>query len=338
MTDSGVIQLAHGGGGQLTAELIETVILPALGGQEAGHLSDAAVLAGDGQVAFTTDSYVVQPLEFPGGDIGKLAVCGTINDLAVSGAKPVALSMGLILQEGLPLNLLKRVLASAGETARAAGVPIVTGDTKVVERNALDGIVINTSGVGRMMLEASLGFDRIAPGDAIVLSGPLAEHGLAVMSCRRGLTFATELVSDCAALHELTAALIDELGDGVRLMRDPTRGGLAASVVEIGKACGCDVEIDEAALPPSILVRGAADMLGLDVLNVANEGKLVAFVAGDAADEATAILRRFDLASQAAVMGRVGERSDMPLVELLTAAGGRRIIQMPYGEDLPRIC
>ena len=339
MTDSGVIQLAHGGGGQLTAELIETVILPTRGGQEAGRLSDAAVLdGGDGRTAFTTDSYVVQPLEFPGGDIGKLAVCGTINDLAVSGARPMALSMGLILQEGLSLDLLKRVLASAGETARAAGVPIVTGDTKVVERSALDGIVINTAGIGRMMAKASLGFDRIAPGDAILLSGPLAEHGLAVMSCRQGLQFATELKSDCAALHELTMALIEELGDAVRLMRDPTRGGLAASVVEIGKACGCDVELDEAALPPSSLVRGAADMLGLDVLSVANEGKLVAFVAGEAAEEAAAILRRFELASQAAVIGCVGQRSDMPLVEMLTSAGGRRIIQMPYGEDLPRIC
>ncbi|MHC4562459.1 MAG: hydrogenase expression/formation protein HypE [Planctomycetota bacterium] len=338
MSDNDRIQLAHGGGGQLTAELIETVILPALSGQTAGELTDAAVLAGDGRIAFTTDSYVVQPLEFPGGDIGKLAVCGTINDLAVSGARPVALSLSLILQEGLEMALLERVLASAGRAAKEAGVNVVTGDTKVVERDALDGIVINTSGVGAMLPSASLGFDRIRPGDAIVLSGPLGEHGLAVMSQRKGLTFATELQSDCAALHELTTSLIERLADGVRLMRDPTRGGLATVVVEIGRACGCDVEIDELALPTSSVVAGAADMLGLDVLTVANEGKLVAFVAPETAEEAVAVLREHAIAASAAVVGHVGEQSDSPLVEMVTAIGGRRIVQMPYGEELPRIC
>ena len=332
------IQLAHGGGGQLTAELIRDVILPPLGGQRAEALTDAAVLAGDGPMAFTTDSYIVQPLEFPGGDIGKLAVCGTINDLAVSGARPVALSLSLVLQEGLQIALLERVLASAGRAARDAGVEIVTGDTKVLPRGALDGMVINTSGVGAMLPGASLGFDRIQPGDAVVLSGPLGEHGLAVMSCREGLAFATELRSDCAALHELTAAMIGEFGEAVRFMRDPTRGGLAAVVVEIGQSCGCDVEIDEAALPGNATARAAADMLGLDVLTVANEGKLVAFVAADAADRAAVLLRRFDVATAAAVIGRVGQRSDSPLVEMVTSAGGRRIVQMPYGEELPRIC
>jgi len=338
MSDSDVIQLAHGGGGQLTAELIEQVILPALGGQTVGALTDAAVLPGDGAIALTTDSYVVQPLEFPGGDIGKLAVCGTINDLAVSGAAPQALSLSLVLQEGLSIALLRRVLDSAGAAARQAGVDIVTGDTKVVDRDGLDGMVINTSGVGSMRPGAALGFDRIEPGDAIVLSGPLGQHGLAVMSCRQGLRFATSLESDCAALHKLTAALIDELGDAVRFMRDPTRGGLAATVVEVGGACGCDVEIDEASLPSDPTAQAAADMLGLDVLTVANEGKLVAFVAADAAERAVAALRRFDLAKIAAVVGRVADGSDSPLVELVTSAGGRRIVQMPYGQELPRIC
>ena len=332
------IQLAHGGGGQLTGELIEQVILPALGGQTAGELTDAARLGEIGPVALTTDSYVVQPLEFPGGDIGKLAVCGTINDLAVSGAEPVALTFSLVLAEGLSIDLLKRVLASAGETARAAGVDIVTGDTKVLPRGALDGMVINTAGVGRVSPAAELGFGRIESGDAIVLSGPLGEHGLAVMSQREGLAFATELTSDCAALHELTAALIGELGADLRFMRDPTRGGLAATLVEVARACARDVEINEAALPGHPTVRAAADMLGLDVLTVANEGKLVAVVAGAAADKAVDVLRRFELASSAAAIGRVGEASDSALVEMITSVGGRRVVQMPYGEELPRIC
>lgn len=333
-----VIQLAHGGGGQLTVDLIEQVILPAVGGQAAGELSDAAVLDTGGKLAFTTDGYVVQPLEFPGGDIGKLAVCGTVNDLAVSGARPVALSLSLVLQEGLSIELLKRVLSSAGRAAKDVGAAIVTGDTKVMERGSIDGMVINTAGVGSMLPNVFLGFERIETGDAILLSGPLAEHGLAVMSQRKGLQFATELQSDCAPLHELCAALIDELGDGVKLMRDPTRGGLAATVVEIGRSCGRDVEIDEAALPANPVVRGAADMLGLDVLTVANEGKLVAFISADAAERAVAVLREFEIAQAATVIGKVGEASDSPLVELVTSAGGKRIVQMPYGEDLPRIC
>ena len=322
----------------MTAELIEQVILPALGGQTAGELTDAARLGEIGPVALTTDSYVVQPLEFPGGDIGKLAVCGTINDLAVSGAEPVALTFSLVLAEGLSIDLLTRVLASAGETARAAGVDIVTGDTKVLPRGALDGMVINTAGVGRINAKADLGFGRIESGDAIVLSGVLAEHGLAVMSQREGLAFATELKSDCAALHELTAALIDELGADLRFMRDPTRGGLAATLVDVARACGRNVEISEADLPGHPTVRAAADMLGLDVLTVANEGKLVAVVAGAAADRAVEVLRRFELASSAAAIGRIGPASDSFLVEMITSVGGRRVVQMPYGEELPRIC
>ena len=322
----------------MTSDLIEGVILPALGGQDAGRLADAAVLPADGPMAFTTDSYIVQPLEFPGGDIGKLAICGTVNDLAVSGAAPMALSMSLVLAEGLSMELLKRVLASAGDVARQAGVQIVTGDTKVLPRGALDGMVINTAGVGRMLPKARLGFERVQAGDAIILSGPPGEHGLAVMSQREGLAFATELRSDCAALHELTSALIERLGGAVRFMRDPTRGGLAATLVDVSHACECDVEIDESAMPTTAVVRGAAEMLGLDVLTVANEGKIVAIVAAGAAEQAVEVCREFDLASSAAVIGRIGEASDSALVEMITNVGGRRIVQMPYGEELPRIC
>ena len=352
MSDSERIQLAHGGGGQLSAELIEQVILPALSalggpGQQAARLDDAAVLdaemlrrdgGGLGRLAFTTDSYVVQPLEFPGGDIGKLAVCGTVNDLAVSGAWPEALSLGLILQEGLEIALLRRVLTSAGKAAEDAGVAIVTGDTKVVGRDALDGMIMNTAGVGVVSEKADLGFDRIRGGDRIVLSGALGEHALAVMSKRESLSFSADLASDCASLHKLTANLVDELGSALRFMRDPTRGGLAATLVETSTAVGRDIELGESAIPVNPTARAAAEMLGLDLLAAANEGKLVAVVAPEAAETAVAVLARHEIASRAAVVGTVGEKNENPLVEMVTAVGGRRVVQMPYGEELPRIC
>jgi len=340
MPDAQRIQLAHGGGGQLSAELLREVILPALAGpQRPEALTDAAVLdAPPGRLAFTTDSYVVQPLEFPGGDIGKLAVCGTINDLAMAGARPVALSLGLVLEEGLDVELLRRVLCSAGRAAAEAGVPVVTGDTKVVERGALAGMVVNTAGVGAVLPGARLGFDRVRAGDRIVLSGPLGEHGLAVMSCRRGLGFTAELRSDCAALHALVADLLEALGEDVRFLRDPTRGGLAATLVDLAAASGHDVEIDQAAIPVHRTALAAAEMLGLDLLTVANEGKLVAVVAAGAAERAVAALARHPVASRAAVIGTVGGPARPPLVEMLTPLGGRRVVQMPYGEELPRIC
>lgn len=342
MTDLEHIQLAHGGGGQLTAELIEQVILPALGAagtQDAGRLSDAAVLRTSSQtLAMTTDSYVVQPLEFPGGDIGKLAVCGTVNDLAVSGAKPLALTLALVLEEGLEIALLRRVLAAAGAAAREAGVAIVTGDTKVVERGGVSGMVINTAGLGEVLPKARLGFDRVQPGDRVVLSGPLGEHGLAVMSLREGLSFSAELASDCAPLNSMAAALVEALGEDLRFMRDPTRSGLAATVVDLAAASGCDVELSESDVPVNRTARVAAEMLGLDLMSVANEGKLVAVVAPQAAQAAVDVMRRFDIAPRAAVIGQVGQKSDQPLVEMITAVGGRRIVQMPYGEELPRIC
>jgi hydrogenase expression/formation protein HypE len=339
MTEPQHILLAHGGGGQLTAELIRDVILPALGGQDPAALTDSAELdLPAGRVCFTTDSYVVEPLEFPGGDIGKLAVCGTVNDLAVAGAEPRALSLALVLTEGLAIALLKRVLASAAEAARSAGVTIVTGDTKVVERRGVPGMIVNTAGVGVMPAGAALGFGRVETGDAVILSGPLGQHALAVMCCRKGLTVAADLQSDCASLNELTAALVEAVGGDLHWMRDPTRGGLAGVLADLSAATGRNVEIRQTAIPTDPAAVAAAEMLGLDLLSAANEGKLVAVVAAGAAEKSAEVLRCFDLASDAAVIGAVGEPSDLPLVEMLTRAGGRRVVQMPYGEDLPRIC
>ncbi len=333
------ILLAHGGGGQLTAELVAGVILPALGGQDPAALTDAAAVALDGrQIVFTTDSYVVQPLEFPGGDIGKLAVCGTINDLAVCGAAPVALSLALVLEEGLEIEKLRRIMASAGREARAAAVQIVTGDTKVVERRGQPGLTLNTSGVGALLPGAKLGFDRVEEGDAIVLSGPLGQHGMAVMCQRKGLSIATALESDCAAIHGLTGSLLGALGERVKWMRDPTRGGLAATLAELSAATGHSIEIRQEAISADPTARAAAELLGLDLLTVANEGKLVAVVAPAAAAEAVGILAEHPIARSAAVIGQVRAADEIPLVEMLTRAGGRRVIQMPYGEDLPRIC
>ena len=324
----------------MTAELIAGTILPALGGsQRADRLTDAATLeVGAEKLAFTTDSYVVQPLEFPGGDIGKLAVCGTLNDLAVVGSEPLAMSLSLVLEEGLEIELLRRVLASAGAAASEAGVAIVTGDTKAVERGGVVGMIVNTAGVGRMLPAADLGFDRISPGDEIVLSGPLGEHALAVMSCRKGLSFSAELESDCASVCGMARSLIERLGPKVHFLRDPTRGGLAATLAEVAAACGRQIEIDERAIPVNRTARAAAEMLGLDLLSAANEGKLLAFVAAGAGAAAAEILAADPLGRRAATIGRVGGTGDPPMVEMVTAIGGRRVVQMPYGEDLPRIC
>jgi len=353
--DNRTIQLAHGGGGQLTAELIAEVILPSLGAdvstQDPRALVDAAILhapqrgAGVSPAshcgaawALTTDSYVVWPLEFPGGDIGRLAVCGTVNDLAVSGAEVMGLSLSLVLEEGLELALLRRVLESAGRAARQASARIVTGDTKVVERGGVKGMILNTSGVGVVSNRATLGAGLVRSGDKLVLSGPLGEHGLAVMSQRQGLALRAAVSSDCAPLNGLCRDLLDSLGPAMKWMRDPTRGGLAAAAVDLARGSGHDLELDEAALPQNRAARGAADLLGLDLLTIANEGKLLAVVAPHAADQAVDILRGHEIAVHAAVIGTVTRPNANPLVELLTTIGGRRVVQMPYGEELPRIC
>jgi hydrogenase expression/formation protein HypE len=334
------IMLAHGGGGELMARLIRERFLPHFGNPTLDRLTDGAVLprpAGD--LVFTTDSYVVTPLEFPGGDIGRLAVAGTVNDLAVMGATPLALSLALILEEGLPLDVLDRVLASIAATAREAGVPIATGDTKVIERRTptgAPGLFINTAGIGQQRPGLMLDARRIAPGDAVLVSGRIAEHGLTIMSLRAGIAFESTLRTDAAPLHGLIGAVLDS-GAAVRFMRDPTRGGLAGVLADIATDSGLSVDIREADVPLSVTARHAAEMLGLDPLTVANEGKVVFVVAGADAPRALAACRAHPLGQAAALIGAVVDRQP-PLVELLTRAGGRRIVQRPYGEELPRIC
>ena len=333
------IMLAHGGGGRLMGDLIARMIVPKFGDGQSVQLTDSAIIdVPAGKLCFTTDSFVVKPLFFNGGDIGTLSVCGTVNDLAVAGAKPAALSLSLILEEGLELDTLEKVLQSIGDTAKAANVSIVTGDTKVVEKGSADGIFINTSGVGVLMDTADPSFARIKAGDVILVNGTLGDHGMTIMSQREGLKFDTPLASDCACLGELTEMLYDNLGDKVKFMRDPTRGGVAATLNEVAKSAGVNVELDETALPVDKTVQAAADMLGFDLLNIANEGKVLAVVDATVADKAIDLWKSHPLGEKAAVIGKTTETSESPLVELVTKIGGRRIVQTPYGRELPRIC
>jgi len=332
------ILLAHGGGGQLTEQLIRNHILPKLDNNVLSELGDSAQLDLDSNsLCFTTDSYVVKPLFFNGGDIGKLAVCGTINDLAVAGARPVALSLGLIIEDGFDFDSLDRILTSIGETARENDVQVVTGDTKTVESGAADKIFINTSGVGTLLPGVDLGIGNIAAGDRIIVSGTIGDHGLTIISQRRGIKFDSILQSDCAALAPLTCELLENVS-GIRFMRDPTRGGLAATLNEIASASGLSVELNETDIPVNPTVKAAAEMLGFDLLNIANEGKFVAVVSPDCADDCLDICRSHVLGKQASIIGAVVETRDLPVVELVTGIGGRRIVQMPYGRELPRIC
>ncbi len=338
MADNKKIMLAHGGGGRLMAELIDKLIVPRFANAALGRLTDAAELTLEaGAVCFTTDSFVVKPLVFNGGNIGTLAVAGTVNDLAVAGAKPVALSLSLIIEEGFDMRLLETLLDSAASTAQRAGVPIVTGDTKVVEKGAADGLYINTAGIGVKRKNARVGFERISVGDKVLVTGTLGDHGMTIMSQREGLAFTSSMQSDCACLNGLAELLFDKFGDGVKFMRDPTRGGLAAVANEIVRQTGLPIELDEAAILIDNTVQAAADMLGFDLLNIANEGKIVVIVAGDIADRVVAICRTQPLGRRAAVIGEVVAGTES-LVELLTKTGGRRIVQMPYGRELPRIC
>jgi hydrogenase expression/formation protein HypE len=339
------ILIAHGGGGELMGRLIREHLLPPLSNDRLAALTDGAVLPWNGEkLVFTTDSYVVTPLEFPGGDIGRLAVAGTVNDLAVMGAEPVALSLGLILEEGLPLDVLDRIVGSIAATAREAGVEVVTGDTKVIERrheaapsSARSGeLFINTAGVGRLRPGVQLDLARVAAGDLILVTGRIAEHGLAVMSVRSGLEFESTLRSDVAPLQGLMAVVLDTGGD-VRFVRDATRGGIAGVLADISEASRLTIEIEEASVPLSSTARHAAEMLGLDPLTVANEGKCILVVAEQDAARVLAACRAHALGRDAAVIGRL--RAAQPaLVELITRVGGRRIVQRPYGEELPRIC
>ena len=346
----GRVMLAHGGGGELTNQFIRDHLLPHLGNEMLAPLADSAVLPRpDNKLVFTTDSYVVTPLEFPGGDIGRLAVAGTVNDLAVMGAKPLALSLGLILEEGLPFAVLDRIIASIAATAREAGVSIVTGDTKVIERrqrledsagpedDAREGIFINTAGVGSILPGTKVDPARIEPGDVVLVNGAIAEHGLTVMSVREGLEFETELRSDAAPLNHLLADLFNAVGEDVKFVRDATRSGIAGVLADICEGCNLTVEIEEAAVPLTPAARHAAEMLGLDPLSCANEGKVICVVGAARAEQALAAMRGNQHGRHAACIGKVVERQPA-LVELLTRAGGRRVVQRPYGEELPRIC
>ncbi|HYF26974.1 MAG TPA: hydrogenase expression/formation protein HypE, partial [Baekduia sp.] len=332
------ITLAHGAGGTSSHALISAVFEPAVRNEALAPLADAAVLAatGDARLAFTTDASVVRPLVFPGGDIAELAVNGTVNDLAMLGARPLALSAAWVLEEGFPVADLERLAASMGEAARAAGVPLVTGDTKVVERGKADGAYIVTTGVGAIAPGVDLGAQHIRPGDRVLVSGPLGDHGMAIMVARGELDLETDLASDTAPLHELVAALL-AAGGGVRCLRDPTRGGLATVLNELAMAAEVGVVLDEAAVPVRPEVNGACEILGIDPLYVACEGKLVAVVAPEAVDAALAALRAHPLGAQAAVVGEV--REEPPGMVLLdTAFGGSRVVDMLAGDPLPRIC
>jgi hydrogenase expression/formation protein HypE len=332
------VLLAHGGGGQLSDQFIHKHILPRFRNNTLAELADAAKLNLDSKsVCFTTDSYVVKPLFFNGGDIGKLAVCGTINDLAVAGARPVAMSLSLIIEEGFAFETLEKILDSIAAAADQNNVPIVTGDTKTVEQGASDGIFINTAGIGVRLEGVDVGFDKIAVGDKVIISGTIGDHGMTIMSQRQDIGFHSQLKSDCAAIADLTCKLLTET-KRVKFMRDPTRGGLAATLNEIARQTELSIRLNEADIPVNPTVQAAADALGLDVLNTANEGKFVAVVATDIADACINICRHHPLGKQAAIIGEVIETEDVPVVEMTTNIGGRRIVQMPYGRELPRIC
>ncbi|GAA1263517.1 hydrogenase expression/formation protein HypE [Pseudonocardia aurantiaca] len=332
------ITLSHGAGGKASQTLIEAVFLDAFRNPVLELLEDGAQLAtAAGRLAFTTDSYVVSPLFFPGGDIGDLAVNGTVNDLAMCGARPLYLSCGFILEEGFPVADLQRIVASMAAAAQRAGVQIVTGDTKVVERGKADGCYVNTAGVGLLEREVVLSAAAARPGDKVLVSGPIGDHGITVMLARGELDIEADIVSDTAPLHEITAALLDATGDGVRLLRDATRGGVATICNEVAVASQVAVVLDEAALPVRPVVNGAAELLGIDPLYVACEGRLVALVAAEHADAALAALRSHPLGDGAAVIGTVAD--DPPgLVLLRTAFGGTRIVDLLVGDPLPRIC
>jgi hydrogenase expression/formation protein HypE len=329
------ITLAHGSGGKATRTLVEAVFLDAFRNPLLEPLDDGARFAVDGAaLAFTTDSYVVSPLFFPGGDIGDLAVNGTVNDLAVSGAEPLHLSAGFILEEGFPVADLRRVVASMKAAAEAAGVRIVTGDTKVVQRGKADGCYVTTAGVGVVRRPSG---GRVRPGDAVLVSGPIGEHGVTVMLARGELDIESGLTSDTAPLNGLVAALLTACGDGVRRMRDATRGGVATVLNEVAADAGVAVVAEEDAVPVRPAVRGACELLGIDPLYVACEGRLVAVVAGEVAEEALAALRSHPLGADAALIGRIA--ADPPgLVLLRTAFGGTRIVDLLVGDPLPRIC
>ena len=331
------IVLAHGSGGKLSHQLIEKMVLPQFRNELLEPLHDGAIFSlGNERIAFSTDSYVVSPIFFPGGDIGKLAVHGTVNDLAMCGARPLYLSCGFILEEGTPMEDFWRVVQSMREAADAAGVKLVTGDTKVVDRGKADKIFINTSGIGVIPEGINIGPHRAQAGDKILLSGQIATHGIAIMSVREGLEFETEIASDSAALHGLVETILDASKD-IHVLRDPTRGGVTSALTEIAQTARVGMLLDEARIPISEEVKGACEILGLDPLYVANEGKLIAVVAPADADRVLAAMRSHSLGKEAAAIGEVTEENT-GFVLMKTRVGGTRVVDMLSGEQLPRIC
>ncbi len=332
-----VILLGHGSGGKLSAELLHDVFLPALRNPLLDRLNDQAVVEiGGMRLAMTTDSFVVKPLFFPGGDIGSLAVHGTINDLAMGGAKPLFLSAAFIIEEGFAVEDLRRIVNSLRDAAKQAGVQVVTGDTKVVEKGKGDGLFINTTGIGVVPDGLELSADRAQPGDKVVLSGSIGEHGIAILAQREGLELETTIQSDSAALHSLVADMLQVTSE-IRCMRDPTRGGVSSTLNEIAERSHAGIELDERAIPVREEVRGACELLGLDPLYVANEGKLIAIVTPGAVDPVLQAMRRHPLGRAAQIIGTV-KRENPGLVTMRTALGTTRIVDMLAADQLPRIC
>ncbi|MBA3947278.1 MAG: hydrogenase expression/formation protein HypE [Herpetosiphonaceae bacterium] len=334
------ITLSHGSGGKATHNLIEGVFGPAFSNPLLDRMDDAAsftVAGTEARLAFTTDTYVVSPLFFPGGDIGKLAVHGTINDLAMAGAQPLYLSAGFILEEGFPIADLRRIVTSMASAAADAGVMIVTGDTKVVERGKADGLFINTAGIGQIQSFGPLGQAHAQPGDKVLLSGPVGDHGIAILLAREALDIETDTESDTAPLYGLVAALLGAAGQGVHCLKDPTRGGVATLLNEVALASEVSIALDEHTIPVHAAVRGACELLGLDPLTIANEGKLVAIVAPEVAEQALLALRAHPLGREAELIGEV-RAEPAGMVFLRTDIGGTRVLDMLVGDPLPRIC
>jgi hydrogenase expression/formation protein HypE len=329
--------MGHGGGGRLSADLLRKVFLPAFGNAILDKADDQAILdIGGTRLAFTTDSYVVKPLFFRGGDIGSLAVHGTVNDLAVGGATPLFLSAGFILEEGFPLESLRRIVSSMSEAAQRAGVQIVTGDTKVVEKGSCDGMFINTTGIGVVNTSLLLSANLARSGDAVLLSGPIGDHGIAILAEREGLSFETDIVSDTAPLHSLVAGLL-ATGATIRCMRDPTRGGVASSCNEIAQTSRVGIQLEEDAIPLRPEVKGACELLGLDPLYIANEGKLLTICSHEDADRLLDTMKRHPLGEGACLIGRVTS-GNAGLVTMRTTLGATRIVDMLANDPLPRIC
>ncbi|PJB29182.1 hydrogenase expression/formation protein HypE [Candidatus Desantisbacteria bacterium CG_4_9_14_3_um_filter_40_11] len=332
------ILLSHGSGGRLSQQLIHDVFLKELGNEILDELNDSAVFnVAEGKLAYTTDAYVVSPIFFPGGDIGRLSACGTVNDLSMSGAKPFYLSASFIIEEGLSINDLKTILMSMKQAADEARVKIVCGDTKVVGRGMADKVFITTSGIGLIPDGIDISPRRIRPGDSVILSGTIGDHGIAILSQREGLGFSSDFISDVAPLNHLVTSMLDEVGNDIHAMRDPTRGGLATTLNEFAQVANLGMRIYEDKIPVQDNIRGACELLGFDPLYIANEGKLVAIVENVAGDRVLACMKRHPLGINAEIIGEVVEKPE-GMVSLVTRIGGTRVIDMMVGDQLPRIC